>query len=357
MAQPNGNAARWPVRGLLDRLPKLLMARDIAIDLGSANTLVFVRGRGIVLNEPTVVALNERTGDVLAMGNEAWDLIGRSPGHVVPVRPLRHGAITDFDVTERLMKLVIGKVGLGRFVHPRALVCVSSAITTVERRAMEEATLSAGVRTVHLIEEPMAAAIGSGLPIDQPSGNCVIDIGGGTTEVAVVSMGGVIASRAVRIGGFDLDDAVQRFLRREYGLAVGERTAESIKKEIGSAYPTEDEPKAEIRGRELSTGSPKAVTVSAEEMRAACEEGVAQVAEAVRGALAETPPELAHDVIERGMFLTGGGALLRGMSARLKAETTIPVHLAERPLETVCLGAGHALDSLEVLKEHGVLLS
>ena len=333
------------------------MARDIAIDLGTANTLVFVRGRGIVLNEPTVVAMNERTGDVLAMGNEAWEMIGSAPGHVVAVRPMRHGAITDFDVTERLMKLVLGKVGLSRFMHPRALVCVSSAITTVERRAVEEATLSAGARTVHLIEEPMAAAIGAGLPIDQPSGNCVIDIGGGTTEVAVVTMGGVVASRAVRVGGFDLDDAVQRFLRREYGLAVGERTAEAIKKELGSAYPIEDEPKAEVHGRDLATGSPKTVTVSADEMRAACEEAVGQVSEAVRGALADTPPELAHDVIERGMHLTGGGGLLRGMGARLTAETTIPVHLAERPLETVCLGAGRALDSIKTLKEHGVLLS
>jgi rod shape-determining protein MreB and related proteins len=333
------------------------MTRDIAIDLGTANTLVFVRGRGIVVNEPTVVAMNERTGEVLAMGNDAWDAVGRSPGHVVAVRPLRHGAITDFDVTERLMKLVLGKAGLGRFNHPRALVCVSSAITSVERRAVEEATFSAGARTVHLIEEPMAAAIGAGLPIDQPRGNCIIDVGGGTTEVAVVTMGGVVASRAIRVGGFDLDEAVQRFLRKEYGLAVGERTAETIKKEIGSAFPSEDEPKAEIHGRDLATGSPKSVTVSADEMRAACEEAVAQVSGAVRGALADTPPELAHDVIERGMVLTGGGGLLRGMGARLTAETTIPVHLAERPLETVCLGAGHALGSLERLKEHGVLLS
>jgi rod shape-determining protein MreB len=195
------------------------------------------------------------------------------------------------------------------------------------------------------------------LSIDQPRGNCVIDIGGGTTEVAVVTMGGVVASRAIMVGGFDLDDAVQRFLRREYGMAVGERTAETIKKEIGSAYPTEDEPKAEVRGRELATGMPKTVTISAEEMRSACEEVVVQVSEAVRGALADTPPELAHDVIERGMFLTGGGGLLRGMDARLTAETTIPVHVTENPLETVCLGAGRALGSLEKLREHGVLLS
>jgi len=334
-----------------------MMSRDIAIDLGTANTLVFVRGRGIVLNEPTVVAMNERTGDVLAMGNEAWQMIGRTPGHVVAVRPLRNGAITDFDVTERLIKLVLNKVGLGRFMHPRALICVSSAITTVERRAVEEAALSAGARTVHLIEEPMAAAIGAGLAIDQPRGNCVIDIGGGTTEVAVVTMGGVVAARAIRVGGFDLDDAVQRFLRREYGMAVGERAAEAIKKEIGSAFPTDDEPKAEVRGRELATGLPKTVTISAEEMRSACEDAVAQVSEAVRGALADTPPELAHDVIERGMYLTGGGGLLRGMDARLTAETTIPVHVTENPLETVCLGAGRALGSLEKLRDHGVLLS
>ncbi|HJT37959.1 MAG TPA: rod shape-determining protein [Actinomycetota bacterium] len=333
------------------------MPRDIAVDLGTANTLVFVRGRGIVLNEPTVVAMNERTGDVLAMGNEAWDVVGRSPGHIVGVRPLRHGAITDFDVTERLIRSALSKAGLGRFAHPRALVCVSSAITTVERRAVEEATLSAGARAVHLIEEPMAAAIGAGLPIDQPTGNCVIDIGGGTTEVAVVTMGGVVASRAIRVGGFDIDEAIQRFLRHEYGLAVAERTAEAIKKEVGSAYPTEDEPKAEIRGRELASGMPKTLVVSADEMRAACEEGVAQVSEAVRGALADTPPELAHDVIEGGMYLMGGGGLLRGMAARLTADTTIPVHLVERPLETVCLGAGRALESLDTLKDHGVLLS
>jgi rod shape-determining protein MreB len=242
-------------------------------------------------------------------------------------------------------------------MHPRALIAVSSAITPVERRAVEEAALSAGARTVHLIEEPMAAAIGAGLAIDQPRGNCVIDIGGGTTEVAVVTMGGIVASRAIRVGGFDLDEAVQRFMRKEYGLAVGERIAETIKKEIGSAHPFEDEPKAEIRGRELATGMPKTVTIAAHELRAACEEAVAPVTEAVRGALADASPELAHDVIERGMFLTGGGGLLKGMDARLTAETTIPVHRTETPLQTVCLGAGRALESLNALRDHGVLLS
>jgi len=332
------------------------VARDIAIDLGTANTLVFVRGRGIVLNEPTVIAMNERTGEVLAMGNEAWKMIGSTPGYVVAVRPLRNGAITDFDLTERLIKLVFQKIGVNRFSHPRALICVSSAITTVERRAVEEAALSAGARTVNLIEEPMAAMIGAGLPIDQPRGNCIIDVGGGTTEVAVVTMGGVVSSRAIRVGGFDVDDAIQRFLRREYGMAIGERTAEAIKKEIGSAAPLPDEPKAEIRGRELATGMPKTVTVSAEELRVACEDAVAHVMEAVRGALADTPPELAHDVIERGLHLTGGGGLLQGLDVRITEETTIPVHVTDSPLETVCLGAGQALDSLDKLREHGVLM-
>ncbi|MGZ4105119.1 MAG: rod shape-determining protein MreB [Actinomycetota bacterium] len=332
------------------------MARDIAIDLGSANTLAFVRGRDIVLNEPTVLAMNERTGEVLAMGHEAWATIGPTPGNVVAVRPLRNGAITDFDLTERLIKLVFAKIGVNRFSHPRVLICVSSTISRVEQRAVEEAAQSAGARTVDLIEEPMAAAIGAGLPINEPRGSCIIDAGGGTTEVAVVTMGGVVSSRAIRVGGFDLDDAIQRWLRNEYGIAIGERTAEAVKKEIGSAYPLDDDPKAEIRGRELATGLPKTVTVSAEELRTACEDVVVRLIDAVRGALAETPPELAHDVIERGMHLTGGTALLRGLAARLTAETSIPVHVTETPLETVCIGAGLALASLERLRDQGVLL-
>jgi rod shape-determining protein MreB len=333
------------------------VTRDIAIDLGSANTLVFVRDRGIVLNEPTIIAMNERTGEVLAMGKDAWTMVGRTSSAVVAVRPLRHGAIRDFDLTERLIKLVFQRIGLNRFSHPRALICVSSGITPVERRAVTEAALSAGARSVDLIQEPMAAAIGAGLPIDQPRGNCIIDVGGGTTEVAVVTMGGVVASRVARVGGLDLDDAIQKFLRVEYGMAIGERTAEAIKMQIGSAHPSDDEPKAEIRGRELATGLPKTVTVSAEETRSALEEVVWTLLGAVRGALADTPPELAHDVIERGMTLTGGGALLQGLDARLTAETEIPVHVPESPLETVCLGAGMALEELEKLRRQGVLLS
>jgi len=332
------------------------ITRDIALDLGSANMLVYVRGEGIVLNEPTVVAMNERTGEMLAIGNEAWELTANTPGHIVPVRPLRHGAITDFEVTERLIKAIFQRVGTGRIVHPRALVCVSSGISPVERRAMEEAASSAGARSADLIVEPMAAAIGAGLPIDQPAGNCIIDVGGGTTEVAIISMGGIVASRAIRIGGFDLDDAIQKFLRARYGIAIGERTAEAIKCEIGSAATDGDEPAAEIRGRELQTGMPKTVTVGAEELRGAIEEHLAAVLTAVRGALAEAPPELSHDVLDRGMHLTGGGALLRGLARRLEEETNIPVHATESPLETVVTGAGRALGTLSRLRDAGILL-
>jgi rod shape-determining protein MreB and related proteins len=332
-----------------------MATRDLAIDLGTANTLVYVRGEGIVLNEPTVIAMNERSGEVLAMGNEAWEMIGRTPGYVVAVRPLRSGGITDFDVTERLLRIVFNRVGVSRLIKPRALICVSSAITGVEKRAVEEAALSAGARSVALIDEPIAAAIGAGLPIDQPTGNCVIDTGGGTTEVAIISMGGVVTSRAIRVGGFDLDDAVQKYLRREHGVAIGERTGEAVKIQIGSAFPTADEPKAEIRGRDLQTGMPRTITVSSEEMRAALDEQVSAICDAVRDTLGEAPPELAHDVLERGMVLTGGSGMLRGLDLRLSHETNIPVHVADTPLDTVVLGAGSALGSLDRLREHGIL--
>ncbi|MFN2613429.1 MAG: rod shape-determining protein [Actinomycetota bacterium] len=332
------------------------MARDLAIDLGTANTLVFARGDGIVLNEPSVVAMHERTGQIVAMGNEALTMIGRTSQSIVAVRPLRHGSITDFEITERMIAMLFQRAGVGRWSHPRALISVSSAITTVERRAVEEAALSAGARSVALIREPLAAAIGAGLPIDQPVGNCIIDVGGGTTEVAVISMGGVVAARAARVGGLDLDDAIQRWLRRDHEMAVGERIAEELKRELGSASPQKDEPKAEIRGRDLATGLPKTVTVSAEEVRAALDESIASMIEAVREALSESPPELAHDVIERGMVLTGGGGLLRGLDERIAAEVSIPVHLSDNPLETVALGAGHALASLDRLREHGMLI-
>lgn len=321
------------------------MARDIAIDLGTANTLVWMRGRGVVLNEPTVIALNQRNGDVLAMGHQAYDMIGRTPGHVVADRPLRGGAITDFETTARLLRLLLGRLGLGRFSRLRALICVPSAITEVERRAVEEATLQAGATQAFLMEEPMAAAIGAGLPVEEPQGNMVIDVGGGTSEVAVVSLGGVVTHKAVRVGGFDIDAAIQGYIRREYAVTIGERTAEELKIALGSAYPQVEEPKAEIRGRELATGLPKVVLISAEEVREAIDDQLTQIVGAVVETLGECPPELTQDVLEHGLWLVGGGALLRGFDARLAEETQLQVNLVDQPLETVVAGAGHAIDS------------
>src|SRR5919197_3545548 len=272
------------------------MTRDLAIDLGTANTLVYREGQGIVFNEPTVIAMNSRTGDVLAMGEEAWDMIGRTPAQIVAVRPLRHGAITDFDVTQRMIKILLRRVGVGRLSKPRVLICVPSAITEVERRAVEEAAQQAGARDVALVEEPLAAAIGAGLPIHEPVGNLVVDIGGGTSEMAVISMGGVVSGKALRVGGFEMDGAIQQHIRRAYGMAIGERTAEGIKMAIGSAYPTPAPGIAEVRGRELATGMPKKVEVSEEETREALAENVRLIVESTRDCLAEAPPELAHDV-------------------------------------------------------------
>jgi len=322
------------------------VGRDLAIDLGTANTLVYRQGEGIVFNEPTVIALNTRTGDVLAMGDEAWEMIGRTPGHVVAMRPLRHGAITDFDITEHMIRLILKRVGVARFPRPRVLICVPSAITEVERRAVKEAARSAGGREVALVEEPLAAAIGAGLPVHEPVGNLIVDVGGGTSEMAVVSMGGIVTGRAIRVGGFDMDAAIQSHVRKVYGIAVGERTAEQMKIAIGSAYPIPGLPSAAIRGREIATGLPKAVEVAEEEVREALAESVARIVQATRDTLAQSPPELAHDVLETGMFLTGGGSLLHGMEVRLAKECEVPVHLTEQPLETVVLGAGRMLDHL-----------
>ncbi len=322
------------------------MGRDLAIDLGTANTLVYRHGEGIVFDQPTVIALNTRSGDVLAMGDEAWEMIGRTPGHVVAMRPLRHGAITDFDITEHMIRLILKRVGVSRFPRPRVLICVPSAITEVERRAVKEAARSAGARDVALVEEPLAAAIGAGLPVHEPIGNLIVDIGGGTSEMAVVSMGGIVTGKAIRVGGFDMDAAIQHHVRKLYGIAVGERTAEQMKIAIGSAYPIPDLPGAQVRGRDLATGMPKEVEVGEEEVREALSESVLRIVEATRDTLATSPPELAHDVLETGMFLTGGGSLLHGLEVRLAKECEVPVHLTEQPLETVVLGAGRMLDHL-----------
>jgi len=310
---------------------------------------VYTRGRGIVLNEPTVIALNSRTQDVLAMGREAWQMIGRTPAYIVAVRPLRKGAITDFEVTQRMIRLLLQRARVTRFNRPRVLICVPSAITEVERRAVEEAARQAGAAGAFLIEQPMAAAIGAGLPVHEPIGNMIVDVGGGTTEVAVISLGGIVALQALRVGSFDLDAAIQTYVRREYGIAIGERTAEEIKMAIGSGYPMDEEVKAEVRGRDLMTGLPKTVILSPDEVRTAMEEHVGAIVGSVLECLGQAPPELAQDLIVQGIHLVGGGALLRGFDHRLAEETALPVHLVDAPLECVVLGAGRCLESFDSL--------
>ena len=295
------------------------MARDLAIDLGTANTLVYMKGRGIVLNEPSVIALNRQTGEVLATGREAWQMIGRTPGYIVAVRPLRGGAITDFEITERMIRLLLQRVGVSRFTRPKVVICVPSAITEVERRAVTDAARRAGAADANLIEQPMAAAIGADLPIDEPVGNMVIDIGGGTSETAVISLGGIVALEAVRVGSFDIDAAIQNYVRREHGIAIGERTAEEIKVAIGSADPTHDENQAEVRGRDLMSGLPKTVLLTPEEVRFAIEDVISSIVASVIRCLSKAPPELSQDFLVRGMYLVGGGGLLRGLARAHRA--------------------------------------
>ena len=326
------------------------MARDLAIDLGTANTLVYMKGRGIVLNEPSVIALNRQTGEVLATGHEAWHMIGRTPGYIVAVRPLRGGAITDFDVTERMIRLLLQRVGVSRFTRPKVVICVPSAITEVERRAVTDAARRAGAADAQLIEQPMAAAIGAQLPIDEPVGNMVIDIGGGTSETAVISLGGIVALEAVRVGSFDIDNAIQNYVRREHGIAVGERTAEEIKVAIGSAAETPDEVEAEVSGRDLMMGLPKTVVLTPEEIRYAIDDVVSQIVQSVVRCLAKAPAELAQDFLVRGMYLVGGGGLLRGLAERIERDTQVPVRMSNMPLEAVVLGAGHCIENYDALK-------
>jgi rod shape-determining protein MreB len=327
------------------------MGRDMAVDLGTANTLVYVRGRGIVLNEPSVVAINTKNGAILAVGAEAKRMIGRTPSHIVAIRPLKDGVIADFDVTEKMLRYFIQKVHRRRVLaKPRVVVCVPSGITGVEQRAVEEATIAAGARAAYIIEEPMAAAIGAGLPIHEPAGNMVVDVGGGTTEVAVISLGGIVTSMSIRIGGDEIDEAIVSFIKKEYSLMLGERTAEDIKITIGSAFPLADEPHAEIRGRDLVSGLPKTVIVSSEEIRRAIEEPVHAIIDSVKATLDKTPPELAADIMDKGVMLTGGGALLKGLDERLKYETGMPIHVTENPLSCVAIGSGRCLEEFEALK-------
>jgi rod shape-determining protein MreB len=323
--------------------------RDMAVDLGTANTLVYVRGRGIVLSEPSVVAIDERSGEVHAVGVEAKRMLGRTPGTISAIRPLKDGVIADFDVTEQMLKHFIQKVHQHRFAHPRVVVCVPSGVTGVEKRAVEEATLNAGAREAHLIEEPMAAAIGAGLPVSEPTGNMIVDVGGGTTEVAVISLGGIVVSQSLRVGGDEMDEAIISHVKKEYKLLVGQQTAEEIKLEIGSAFDMREEFHAEVRGRDMLTGLPKTVVLSSEEVRHALEEPVSQIIDAIRSTLDKTPPELAADIMDRGIVLAGGGALLAGLDERLRHETQMPSHLAESPLTCVAVGSGRSLEVLETM--------
>jgi len=328
-----------------------LLGRDMAVDLGTANTLVYVRGRGIVLNEPSVVAVNTGNGAILAVGADAKRMIGRTPSHIRAIRPLKDGVIADFDITEKMLRYFIQKVHLRKFLaKPRVVVCVPSGITGVEQRAVEEATIAAGALRAFIIEEPMAAAIGAGLRIHEPAGNMIVDIGGGTTEVAIISLGGVVTSTSMRVGGDELDESIIQFVKKEYSLALGERTAEAIKLAIASAWPMPEKVKAEIRGRDLVSGLPKTIEIMDEEVRKAIEEPVNAIVDAVKNTLDRCPPELAADIMERGMVLTGGGALLKGLDERLKHETGMPIHVAENPLSCVAIGSGKCLEEFEVLK-------
>ncbi|MEC7590503.1 MAG: rod shape-determining protein [Actinomycetota bacterium] len=328
------------------------VGRDMAVDLGTANTLVYVRGRGIVLNEPSVVAINGNSGGILAVGSDAKRMIGRTPGSIVAIRPLKDGVIADFDTTERMLRYFIQKVHRRRYLaKPRLIVCVPSGITGVEQRAVKDAGYAAGARKVFIIEEPMAAAIGAGLPVHEPTGNMVVDIGGGTSEVAVISLGGIVTSLSVRVGGDGLDNAIIQYIKKEYSLMLGERTAEEIKIAVGSAFPTPDEPHAEIRGRDLVTGLPRTIVVSAEEVRRAMDEPVNAIIDAVKATLDRTPPELSGDIMDRGVVLTGGGALLRALPERLTHETGMPIIVAERSLEAVVLGSGKCVEEFEALQQ------
>ncbi|MDX6649175.1 MAG: rod shape-determining protein MreB [Solirubrobacteraceae bacterium] len=347
-----------PIPGRTSVCPRVLgrnnfRGRDIAIDLGTANTLVFVRGRGIVVSEPSVVAIDERSGEVYAVGDEAKRMIGRTPATISAQRPLRHGVITDYEITERMLRYFIGRVHSGRLSHPRVVMCVPSGVTDVEQRAVQEACLAAGAREVVLIEEPMAAAIGADLPVAEPTANMVVDVGGGTSEVAVISMGGFVVARSLRIGGYDLDEAIATYVRAEHKLAVGEQTAEQIKLSLGSAARPREEEMA-VRGRDLVSGLPKSVRLTGAEVRQALDEPLRAIVAAVKDTLEETPPELSSDIVNSGMLLAGGGCLLHGFADRLHEETGMPTRLADSPLTTVAEGAGRSLDEIDVIKRtHG----
>ena len=329
---------------------------ELGIDLGTANIVVYLRGKGIVLREPSVVAISTKNKKVLAIGEEARLMLGRTPGHIVAIRPMSDGVIADYTTTEKMLEHLIAKVcGKRRFLKPRVLVCVPSGVTSVERRAVIQAAREAGAGEAYTIEEPMAAAIGAGLPISMPGGNMVVDIGGGTTDVAVISLEGIVISRSVRVGGNKMDEVIARYIRNQYNLMIGDRTAEEIKIKVGSAYPLERELEMEVRGRDLIAGLPKTITVTSEEIREALQEPINAIVERVRSVLEETPPELAADIIERGITLTGGGALLRGIDRLLESVTNIRVQVADDPLSCVAIGTGRALEEFAAIRESNVV--
>ena len=331
------------------------MSVDIGIDLGTASVLVYVKGKGVILKEPSVVAYDRDTNAIKAIGEEARLMLGRTPGNIVAVRPLRQGVISDYTVTEKMIKYFVQKaLGKRTFKKPRISICVPSGVTEVERKAVEEATYAAGAREVNLIEEPVAAAIGAGIDISKPCGNMIVDIGGGTADIAVISLGGTVVNSSIKIAGDDFDEAIVRYMRKKHNLLIGERTAENIKICIGSAYPYENEETVEIKGRNLADGFPKNVILTPQEIREALVDSIVAILEAIRNTLEKTPPELSADIIDKGITLTGGGAMLKGLDRLITIETGMPVHIAENPLDCVAMGAGRIL---EVNYEHNEAVS
>ena len=326
-------------------------ARDIGIDLGTANTLVHVKGRGIVVREPSVVAINKNTGVILAVGDDAKSMIGRTPGDIVAIRPMKDGVIADYEITQSMLKYFIKRsINSGFMSKPRVVICVPSGVTEVEKRAVEEATLQAGAKEAYLIEEPMAAAIGANLPVEEPTGSMIVDIGGGTSEVAVISLGGIVTSKSLRIAGDEFDDAIVHFVKKEYSLMIGERSAEMIKLTIGNAYPKPKEEYMDVRGRDLITGLPKNISISSSEINEALREPINSIVDSIKFTLEKTPPELASDIMDKGIMLAGGGALLSGLDKLIREETGMPVTVADSPLDCVAIGAGKVLDEIETLK-------
>ncbi len=332
-----------------------MFSSDLAVDLGTANTLIYVKGRGVVSSEPSVVAININTREILAIGQEAKNMLGRTPANISAVRPMKDGVIADYDTTEKMIRYFILKVHNRKsLVRPRMVICIPSGVTQVEKRAVKDSAIQAGAREVYLIEEPMAAAIGAGLPIQEPSGNMVVDIGGGTTEVAVISLSGIVYANSVRVGGDEMDDNIVNYIKRQYNLLIGTATAEDLKIKLGSAFPLENEIKTEIKGRDLVTGIPKTIEISDSEIREALKESIGKIVDAVRIALEQTPPELSADIVDRGIVLTGGGALLKNLDKRLSHETGLPIIVSDDPLKAVALGSGKVLDDLELLKKVAV---